>query len=159
MIRPDGKHIKKRKKYEDPRKPKKALPPYLLFVQVCVAISAVMCSRILDMVIMHNRRLQRTDERIVLAVLRDRQHTIPYTAVFKQDNRDAALAEFPGMSLPDVTKILGARWGMLPEAKKQEYINRHEANRQVYEAQLAEYETENQVSAAVTTLIWDYFRI
>jgi hypothetical protein len=34
LIRPDGKHIKKRKKHEDPRKPKKALPPYLLFVQV-----------------------------------------------------------------------------------------------------------------------------
>jgi hypothetical protein len=36
LIRPDGKQIKKRKKYEDPRKPKKALPPYLLFVQVCM---------------------------------------------------------------------------------------------------------------------------
>jgi hypothetical protein len=49
------------------------------------------------------------------------------------------------MGLPEVTKILGARWGTLPEAKKQEYINRHEANRQIYEAQLAEYETANSV--------------
>jgi hypothetical protein len=65
--------------------------------------------------------------------------------VVAQDNRDAALAEHPGLGLPEVTKVLGARWLALPEAKKQEYYNRHDANRQMYEAQLAEFENDNQV--------------